>query len=222
MKNFDFYEFTAILVPGTVALLSVVLTVEAASGLLGSTALTVGQFGVFVVLAYVAGHLTQTLGNFVEKAWWRVRGGAPTEWPFRAEAPELLSPRFHQAILATLAKMGYDDIDEITDLPPQEWQTVRRAMQKRVDAAGRAGRVDVFNGIYVMHRGLATAFLIAIVCEGARTGDARWVWLAIAASGFVLAMHRMDRFARNFARELYLEAVTLEPMVSTARDQGAG
>lgn len=222
MKNFDFYEFTAILVPGTVALLSVVLTVDGASGMLDSPALTVGQFGVLVVLAYVAGHLIQTLGDWVEKAWWRLRGGAPTEWPFRADSPELLSPRFHRAMLATLEKMGYDDLDEIADLPKEEWQTVRRAMQKRVDAAGRAARVDVFNGIYVMHRGLATAFLIAMACEGSRSGDIRWLWMAIAAAGFLLAMHRMDRFARNFARELYLEAVALEPVVTTSPEQGAG
>jgi len=207
VKNFDFYEFTAILVPGTVTLLAIVVTIDAVSGLLDSSALTVGQFGVFVVLAYVAGHLTQGLGNQLEKLWWAVRGGMPTDWPFSGKCADLLSPRFGQALLESLRGMGYDGLESLEALPREEWGTVHRLMHTRAMAAGRGDRIDTFNGIYGMHRGLATAFVIALVCESARPGEVRWVWIAFAAGALVLAVHRMDRFARNYARQLYLQAV---------------
>lgn len=218
MKNFDFYEFTAILVPGTVTLLAIVVTVDAASGLLDTSALSLGEFGVFVVLAYVAGHLTQGLGNQLERIWWAVRGGEPTDWPFNGKCAALLSPRFGKALLESLRGMGYDGLKSLEALPREEWGTVHRLMHTRAMAAGRGERIDTFNGIYGMHRGLATAFVIALLCESLRPGEVRWVWIAIAAGALVLAVHRMDRFARNYARQLYLQAVPMEP-AGTAHDE---
>lgn len=219
MKNFDFYEFTAILVPGTVTLLAIVVTIDAVSGLLDASALTLGQFGVFVVLAYVAGHLTQGLGNQLEKLWWAVRGGEPTDWPFSGKCAALLSPRFGEALLGSLRGMGYAGLESLEALPREEWGTVHRLMRVRATAEGRGEKVDTFNGIYGMHRGLATAFVIALLCESFRPGEVRWLPIAFATGALVLAVHRMDRFARNYARQLYLEAVPIEATRTAHDDQ---
>ena len=83
MRNFSFYEFVGVLVPGVLFLFGLGYFAPDQSALkplflpenLGSTV-------VHVILAYAIGHLVQALGNLLENGYWYVQSGMPTDWPF--------------------------------------------------------------------------------------------------------------------------------------------
>src|SRR5258708_7486010 len=79
MKTFDFYEFTGILVPGALMLVGILLVYPQVN-IVFPSALTVGDLGLFVVIAYAAGHVVQAIGNGVEQVLWLALGGRPTDW----------------------------------------------------------------------------------------------------------------------------------------------
>lgn len=96
MRQFDFYEFVGVVVPGAVVLTGVALAwpVEGQPGaVLG---ISVGGLGTGVILAYAAGHLVQALGNGIEKAWWKAWGGIPTDWVRSGVRPLLARPQLPQ------------------------------------------------------------------------------------------------------------------------------
>src|SRR5437762_2159024 len=80
MKSFDFYEFVGVLVPGSITLVAILLVFPNLRTTLFRPELTVGDLGLFVVLAYGAGHLTQAIGNGMETIWWRAWQGVPSDW----------------------------------------------------------------------------------------------------------------------------------------------
>ena len=80
MKQFDFYEFTGILAPGATVLTGAILLFPGWGLHALIKDISIGGMGVFVVLAYVLGHLVQAVGNGIESVWWKLWGGRPTDW----------------------------------------------------------------------------------------------------------------------------------------------
>ena len=78
-RGFDFYEYAGILAPGAVVLTGVYLVYSGGFGVGALKDMGVGGLGVVTVIAYVAGHLIQAVGNGVEWVWWKVWGGWPTD-----------------------------------------------------------------------------------------------------------------------------------------------
>src|SRR5262249_34772860 len=69
MKTFDFYEFAALLTPGAVLLYAVSRICPEAAPFIEAKGFTLGDLGLFIMLAYVAGHLVQAFGNLIERAF---------------------------------------------------------------------------------------------------------------------------------------------------------
>ena len=42
-----------------------------------------GNLGIFVLVAYMTGNIVQAVGNLLEKLWWRLWHGMPTELGYR-------------------------------------------------------------------------------------------------------------------------------------------
>lgn len=205
MKKFDFYEFAAILVPGSVVVLALTFAFPLLAQLLGERSVSVGEFGLVVLLSYVMGHLAQSLGNLLENAWWSLRAGRPTDWP-RTGTRHLLSDASCARLEKALPSLGFPGRD-LGSLSKRDWYTAIREMYALIGAAGRAGRVDVFNANYGLHRGLASAFLIVGFVAVARSTP----WIAIPATLplVALSLYRMDRFGRQYARELFVQYLAL-------------
>ena len=154
MKQFDFYEFTGILVPGVVSLMGVLLLFPDVFRPDFIKDFSVGGLGLFVVLAYVLGHLVQAIGNVVEAAWWKLWGGMPTDW-VRTKPDRLLAPS-QVAALGKLIRerLGLEET-EITNSTRSQWYWLTCQIYAQVSNAGRASRIDVFNGNYGLNRGIA-------------------------------------------------------------------
>ncbi len=67
MRPFDFYEFAGVIAPGAVVLYVLWLILPDVAPFLTTRELSIGSLGLFVILAYVAGHLVQAVGNGLEK-----------------------------------------------------------------------------------------------------------------------------------------------------------
>jgi hypothetical protein len=70
-------------------------------------------------------------------------------------------------------------------------------------AAGKAARIDTFNGSYGLMRGLAAAFVVLFVLAVV-VGKGVLVWGTIVVL-FVLAVHRMHRYSQHYATELFTQ-----------------
>ena len=80
MSRLKFYDVVGVLVPGALALLLTVLIQPVWRAALVPESPSIGDFGLFLVLAYVAGQLVQTLGDVAEYLYWKLWGGLPTDW----------------------------------------------------------------------------------------------------------------------------------------------
>lgn len=209
IRNFDFYEFAGILAPGATALTGILLIAPNFTVPDLIRELSVGGLGLFAIFAYVVGHLVQGLGNGIEWAWWRLYGGLPTDW-VRTKPNRLLAPAQLSAMEGLLKKrLGLGDI-EISRTTEDQWAALTRQIYAAVAGAGRAGRLDVLNGNYGLHRGIGAALLL-VLATGVASRSVNCTFVGGTLAGLALAMFRMHRFGRSYARELFVQFLQLSP-----------
>lgn len=210
MRQLDLYEFAAIVVPGTILLTALYVVYPAAKELLGQDGLSIGEAGLGIVLAYGVGHILQALGNMLEALWWKALGGMPTDWAGENRRNIINADQF-EALKVALARAFPDRAAPLgTAAKPQGWKRMVREVYAKVAAAGRAGRVDIFNANYGLCRGLATAMLVALALSIIKTGLCHWELKSFLLVGVGLSWFRMHRFARHYARELIVQFIDLQ------------
>ena len=75
-------------------------------------------------------------------------------------------------------------------------------------AAGKAARIDTFSGSYGLMRGLGAAFAVTFVlCIVAEKGA---IVLGTLVVLFLLALHRMHRYGRHYATELFTQFLVIK------------
>ena len=74
MVKLSFYEQVGILIPGSLFLAVLLVIVPGANAFLSPKDISVGEFGIFLIVAYAAGHAIAAVGNMMEFAWWKIRG----------------------------------------------------------------------------------------------------------------------------------------------------
>src|SRR5207302_129237 len=155
----DFYEYAGFVVPGTALTLGLLLFFPEGRALFTKDGITFGEFGLFVVVAYAAGQLVQGMGNLVELLWWRLWGGMPSK---RVLSGRYLSREQRKRLVESLKKDPKINRDlEMAD--KAEYGGIVREVYVVVSGAGKAARIDTFNGNYGLLRGLAAAFLALII-----------------------------------------------------------
>lgn len=207
MKQFDFYEFTGILLPGVIVMAALVLLFPGWDLPTLVKDISAGGLGVFIVLAYAAGHLVQAVGNLIEAAWWKCWGGMPTDW-LRTKPARLLATQQLSMLKERLCKQpGLADFDTASTTA-NDWYAITRQIYAAVAGAGRAGRVDTFNGNYGLNRGLVAGLLVSLALLTMQA-LIDWHLVACVLIGAGLALCRMHRFARHYARELFIQFLQL-------------
>jgi len=209
MRQFDFYEFAGVIAPGTVILLAAGLIWPDYLGSVQKLDVTLGGFGLALLLAYVAGHLLQGVGNLFEALWWKVLGGWPSDWPRTGKGSLLSPPQVTKLQERIRTDLGFADFSFAPDLAAKAWHPIFRQIYATVRAAGRDDRAHTFNGNYGMFRGIVAAALVSTVAMFVVRGCAAWP-LAVAfliAAG--LAVFRMHRFAKHYVRETLVQFISL-------------
>ncbi len=163
IKQFDFYEFAGLLSPGAILLVGLSLIYPQLGDLLLKNQTSVGDLGLFVILAYVAGHLSQSFSSIQERLLYeKVIGGKPSVWIFdipttpgrvSREDRLRLSPVQTAALRDQLPqklglKFGSDINAELSALSDRQRTGIVRQIYACVNKAGRAELIDRFTGNY--------------------------------------------------------------------------
>lgn len=210
-KEFKFYDFAGILMPGAILIIGFILLYDPDNTLKGFTnlQLTIGDFGLFLILAYAIGHIVQAVGNWLENQWWQIRRGLPTTRCGLRNDGVISGEQRLRLLERARADFGLIVTDSGIPVNEKDWHILVRRMYSQVKNSERADRPDTFNGIYGLSRGLATAFTIVAVASFFIWGLQRWPISAFLSIFALLALYRMDRFGRHYARELFVQYLNL-------------
>lgn len=208
MKAFDFYEFTGVLVPGVITLYGVSRLFPDSTHLFAQGSLSVGDLGVFAVLAYAGGHLVQAFGNLLETGFWKLSGGMPSGW-VRNPKRTFLSAEQTAALQDRVAALfPGKSSTPLGERNAKEWFAITRQIYAAVLAAGRAQRIDTFNGNYGMFRGISAGLLVCLFLLPF-SASRNWLVAGVCATLAALALARMRRFGVHYARELFIQFLQL-------------
>jgi hypothetical protein len=205
-RNFDFYEYAAVIIPGAVLILGLIYFFPEGRDLWGKDGLSFGEFGIFVILAYAVGHLVQGIGNYIERAFWPVFGDLPTTQIIKKG--KHLSPSQHTLLLKAI-KTDFGVTDADLNKPTGTLQLpVVRAIYGAVARANRTQRVDTFLGNHGLSRGLAATFLVLLALS-AYPWKATLPPIALAIL-LVISLQRMRRFGWHYGSELITEYLAIK------------
>jgi len=209
MSKFDYYEIVGVLAPGVALLVGSALIFPEIASWIEKENFSLGDFGIVVIVAFILGHLVQAVGNFLENIYWKFRGGRPTDW-VRTKKHHLLSDGQIRDLNARLKiTLEEERVGSIHDLKDYAWASIGTEMAERIKAKGLDARSYLFNGNYGLMRGIAAAFLlIMIALVVTKTGT--WQVFAFVAFGFVLALYRMERFGKYYAKALFTAYLNIE------------
>src|ERR1700730_6630411 len=186
---------------------------------LGKDGVNLGGLGVFVLIAYAMGHLLGAIGNLIEAAYWRTRGGMPTSW-IVGTRPRLLSPEQIARLEVAVNKRLGLNVKTLHDFNVSTWLPIARQIDTDVQTHGKTSRVETFNGNFGLNRGLCAAMLALAFGSLMMQPDRWFVSLALAVMSAVY-LYRMHRFGVHYARELYNQFLLL-PLDATGSEKGAG
>lgn len=208
MKTLNFYEFAGLLAPGGVTLFGIALLFPGARGVLVGENLSVGELGLFTILAFVAGHLVQGFGDGIEYLWWEAWGGMPTDW-IRSGKHKLIADSQRQALTTHFhGKLNLKGCSKLEETSRSDWSGITRQIYAAVAAAGRSERVDRFNGNYGLNRGIAAALVIISALTFAFR-PVHWPLGILMFLGVGLALFRMHDFGKRYASELFVQFLQL-------------
>jgi len=192
-KEFTFYEFAGLLVPGVVFIFfgNYMLKEHSPKGLFDFS--NIGDSAISLIIAYAAGHLLLGVGNFFEKAFWYFYGGMPTQWLTKAKSEKLLlfSPEDHKKVLDKIHST-YEQVDG---------KDYGRLIYNVLFIKKLTERIDIFNTNYSFFKGLTVSLLIL---SGMALNAYGYQNFIIVLSIGLISLSRMVHFARLYAKELYL------------------
>jgi hypothetical protein len=211
MKKFEFYEFAGILAPGALAVYGLARIYPELGILVRNEKVSFGELGLLLILAFVAGHLVQAFGNFVEWVWWKCAGGWPSDW-VRSGKHHLLANAQCLVLPARIRDiLRIECPDQLGAITPGDWKAITRQAYAAVRKAGRAERIDIFSGNYGMFRGVAAVLVVILVAAVNDVEHGSWRLYGALLVMALLALVRMHRFGVHYARELFVQFIGMQP-----------
>ena len=202
MNKLTFYEQVGIVIPGSVLLVGVLFYFPAFNALVAKDGVTLGQFGIFLLLSYAGGHFVAAIGNALETVFWRLLGGMPSDWVTRARGTSLLSEEQLLALQNRVRERLGITVTDLKGFDRKKWWPISRQIYADVAKNGKPDRIDTFNGNYGLTRGLCAAGLV-LTCIALTRGQCE-----VAAGLLVLSLvfgYRAYRFGVLYGREVYLQ-----------------
>jgi len=211
MYKFDFYEIIGVIAPGMMVLIGGIVLIYPGQyeKIVSFANLSIGGLGVGLLLAYVAGQLVQAIGNGIEKIWWKLCGGMPTDW-LRTGTRHLIADAQRDLVQVRLNQMLRKSGFELNNtIDPKQWYSITRQIYAVVSAAKRSARVDTFNGNYGLCRGIISSVFVLLVFVGS-VNFCEWrIELSLLVI-FALALYRMHHFGILYARELFVQFLAID------------
>jgi len=218
MRNFSIYEQLGIVIPGAAFLFGILFYAPELRDVLGKDGINIGGLGLFLLVAFSAGHLLAALGNLIESLYWRARGGMPTNWII-GPTPRLLSrPQVLNIETKVNKRLGLS-VPALSACDAAMWFSISRQIYTDVERHGRTARVKAFNGNYGLNRGLCAAML-ALAIVSVVIDRQRWfIGLGLLILSAIY-LYRMQRFGVHYARELYNQFLSLPDNITAPKKSG--
>ena len=201
MRTPEYYEFAGLLAPGSLVLAGILLIYPSLKDILMSEHLSFGGFGIFLIFAFIAGHITQAIGNLLERGWWKLQNGMPTNWILTKDSERILSKDQQVLLKKAIIKKLKIKISDFKGIDGRTWGHITRQIFVYLNQANEPKRIIVFNGNYGLSRGLAVGF--AFITIYAAVYGAGVSIVLLMASCMLLSLYRMNLFAIHYAKELF-------------------
>jgi hypothetical protein len=206
MDKLTFYEQVGIVIPGAVLLAGLLFLFPTLNAFVPKEGVTLGQFGIFLLLSYAAGHLVAAIGNVLEWLAWKPFGGMPSQWVVLEGYNRILTAEQLQLLSAKLRSRLNVTVEKISGYEVKKWFPISRQIHADVAKNGKAQRIDTFSGNYGLNRGLCSSTLVL----AAVTASQRHWWLALGLFAVSLVYgSRAYRFGVYYGRELYVQFLVL-------------
>ncbi|MGY4333302.1 hypothetical protein ACVWWG_007719 [Bradyrhizobium sp. LB7.2] len=216
-KTENVYEQVGILIPGASLIALLTVSFPDARTQLTNSSISVGAFGILLVVGYASGQLIAALGNLIDLIYWKLWGGIPSTWIVGAQPKLLSSSQLSRIDEIARSELGLT-CPPIKDQTAKEWFPISRQIYSFVETHRKPVRLDAFNGSYGMNRGLcASSWCYAIIITVASSENTAYAVCALAAG--VIYLYRMHRFGVHYARELYVQLLTPAAAKSTKKIQ---
>lgn len=201
-SSLDLYDILGIIAPGTVFLLGIAITFDASTLSKILIPKNFGYLGVYLILAYVAGHLIQTIGNLVEYLYWVWWNGKPTNWPV-SRSDSNNSPEDIIEIISNITNQKLPDDSKERE---KTWKKMIAQTRSKIYKEGNPERLKKFNALYGMFRGLTASALVLLpfVWKGSQMN----CYLAYYTLSLIIvfSLYRMHRFSQHYKKELFASA----------------
>jgi len=213
LKKLSFYEQVGIVIPGSVLLFGLLFYLPQIREVVAKDGVSVGGLGIFVLIAYAAGHLVAALGNAVETALWRAQGGMPSDWVTKAP-PNIISKEQLATLSSRVQSRFGIKLKPFEELHQNEWRPISRQIYADVMKNGKPQRIDTFNGNYGLNRGLCAATLaLGVLYLIAKDWVVAVGLLCVSAT----YLYRAQRFGVHYAREMYVQFLLLPGTSAASR-----
>lgn len=236
MKKIDFYGFVGVIAPGGLLIFGLSYFFPEIGFLLNGKEISFGDLGLFVILAFVAGHIAQCVGDAIEFFWLKITGGQPTDWarsgkePFAPEwlmrnlplrmrqfcernfeKPFLSSQQLEKLPAKIREVLKINCVDHLSQLTSNDWFYIIRQAYATVKRVGLAGRIDIFNGCFGLMRGVVASLVILLIVAFLHFNSINPELLKVLGIVICLALLRMHRFGVHYARELFVQLLNVLP-----------
>src|ERR1700761_7510451 len=192
MKELSFYDQAGVILPGAMALLGPLMLWPSITHSFGLGGLSVGGLGLFIMVAYACGQAVASLAVLLEAPTWALLGGRPSDRLIKTGAGGL-PKRAAEALISRLRASYGIEADTLAEIGLTDWRYCFDRMFREV-TTGEGGRVDTFNGLFGLNRGLALAAVTnAILVAVARPPQWPWIMVGCVVCAFIF-LRRMVRF----------------------------
>jgi hypothetical protein len=146
MQKLSFYEQVGVVTPGTAFLFGLMFYIPELRDTFDKDGISVGGLGIFLILSYAAGQLLAALGNLMEKAYWKAKGGMPSDWIVGPKPALLSATQIAKVQVKVSSRLGLV-LPPLTELKRAEWFPVFRQIYSDIenhgkpDRAGSSGRL---------------------------------------------------------------------------------
>ncbi len=230
--KFDYYDAIAHLVPGTLGLVVLVYFMYLAGLSLPSLpAGNAGALAIGVALAYLLGHILQSLASTLEPVFYFLWGGKPSIKYLMNDA-EFISEVQRRELLSQME--DFFGLPQSADIPrsdrPRHYDYLFDRC-KTLCNKEKLGRVEKFVTVYGFHRVMLTIFFLAFLSFGvvwvlyytkhllladAKPSELHFI-LALVGIGLVIEFPRTKKRGMHYSREVFFQS--LEYIQAAGRHQ---
>ncbi len=207
IKSMSFYEQVGIVFPGVTVLFGLFFVSPELKALFLREGFSVGDFGLFVTVSYVIGHLVAAVGNGLETVYWKPWGGMPSAWVVKPGEHLISNAQIEKLEHMLSTRLGLT-VPPVREMSAKMWQHIFMQLTADVRANKADGRAETFNGNYGLNRGIAAGLLV-VAFTNLLLHPATWQITVGALVLFGLALTRMHRFGVHYSRTMLREFLQL-------------